>query len=457
MYRRSRLVGLLLALMFCVFAFLTLLHTVCFANEKNVLVHVHTLFRHGDRTSVTPYLFDGYDPFKVWPDGLGQLTQEGIEQLFLLGKWLRNKYSSFIDRNYNVSTFRMRSSDLDRSLMSAEAMMAGFFHRSNSSLSKYGLHWRPIPTHTVPTTTDTLLSFQPCPRMAQRREELLQSKEGIDLFKQHKKTIDHVGTSYGIKNITLIDIWGIADDLFCLRSHNASLPKWCTQDVFQELDTITNKLFRLLYTDQEILKLAVGVFLKDTFDRMDEYIHKNTSEFSSLESFLAYSAHDTNVAPLLNALGAYADWDRPQYAALIAMELLAPRTDALPNGGHLLRLYYKRGWKDETGSYVPFNACRDREAKEGCAFALVRESIASLLLSTEEIEEACKAEWLPSRYRLIVAITLSTFLAILFFTLGAVHCVVWRQRCWQRNQRGNNFGGASQLPYSPLVSSPPTA
>ncbi|VDK47087.1 unnamed protein product [Taenia asiatica] len=351
----------------------------------------------------------------------------------------------------------MRSSDVDRSLMSAEAMMAGFFHLSNSSLSKYGLQWRPVPTHTVPTTTDTLLSFEPCPRLAQRRDELLQSKEGISLLKQHKKTIEHVGTSYGIENITLMDIWEITDDLFCLRSHNATLPTWCTQDVVEELDLITDKLFRLLFTDPETLKLAVGVFLKDAFDRMDEYIHKNATDPSSLESLLAYSAHDTNVAPLLGALGANVEENRPRYAALVAMELLAPSADAPPNSDHLLRLYYKRGWTDETGSYMQFKACRNREAEEGCAFALVRESIAALLLTAEEIEAACKADWLPSKYQLIVAITLSTFLALLFFTLAAVYCVVWRQRCWQRNQRGGNLGIASQLPYSPLVSTPPTA
>lgn len=79
--------------------------------------------------------------------------------------------------------------------------------------------------------------------MAQRRDELLQSKKGIGLFKQHKKTIEHVGASYGIKNITLMDIWKITDDLFCLRSHNATLPKWCTEDVIKELDLITDKLF----------------------------------------------------------------------------------------------------------------------------------------------------------------------------------------------------------------------
>ncbi|EUB62537.1 Lysosomal acid phosphatase [Echinococcus granulosus] len=238
-------------LMHRIFGFLIFLHFICMTNGRHSLVHVHALFRHGDRASIRPHIFDGYDPHKVWPDGLGQLTQEGIEQLFLLGKWLRSKYGHFIGENYNVSTFHMRSTDVDRSLMSAEAMMAGFFHRSNTSLSKYGLHWRPVPTHTMPTTSDTLLSVEPCPRLGQRRDEILRSKEGVILFKQHKATIELVGTAFGIKNVTLMDVWRVSDDLFCLRSHNATLPKWYTQDVVKELDSLNDRLF---------WKACIGVF-----------------------------------------------------------------------------------------------------------------------------------------------------------------------------------------------------
>ena len=114
------------------------------------LAHVFTLSRHGDRSSITPYAFDGYAPHDVWPDGLGQLTQVGIEQTFLLGKWLESSYGNFVKSNYNMSTIHVRSSDIDRAIMSAQAMMAGLFYRSNSSLEKFGLHWRPVPIHTVP-------------------------------------------------------------------------------------------------------------------------------------------------------------------------------------------------------------------------------------------------------------------------------------------------------------------
>lgn len=134
-----------------------LLIFICLINGKHHLVQVHMLFRHGDRSSIVPFPFDGYDPSAVWPEGYGQLTQVGIEQQFLLGLWLTKYYENFMSPSYNVSTFHMRSSDIDRALMSAEAMMAGFFHGSETSLEKYGLHWRPVPTHTVPLVGLNLL------------------------------------------------------------------------------------------------------------------------------------------------------------------------------------------------------------------------------------------------------------------------------------------------------------
>ena len=207
----------------------------------------------------------------------------------------------------------------------------------------------------------------------------------------------------------------------------------------------------------------MGVFLKDAFDRMERYIQKNInftdSSPANLESLLAYSAHDTNVAPLLGALGAYNGEAKPPYASLVALELLAPPVDD-DESQYMLRLRYKRGWRDDVGDYLPFGACRrsdgeKHDASKGCPFVVVRESIASLLVAPDEIEAICEADWLPARYRLVVAITLSTFLALLTFTFAAVYFVVWRQRRTQHS--GGSFAVGSNLPYEPLLSTPPTA
>nr|CDS25478.1 lysosomal acid phosphatase [Hymenolepis microstoma] len=413
------------------------------------------LFRHGDRSSISPHPFKDYDPSVVWPEGYGQLTQVGIEQHFLLGKWLSNEYSSFFSHSYNISTFRMRSSDVDRALMSSQAIMAGLFHKSPSSLDKYGLHWRPIPSHTVPKDSDWLLSLAPCARLTQRRNELMQKEEAQALFKEHEKTISTMLDFYGIKNASFIDIWSISDDLFCLRSHNATLPAFYTKEVAAELDDLTDKMFQIYFDDQESIKLSSGVFLRQSFNQMSSFISNETLKNpKDIPRILAFSAHDTNVAPLLGAFGAYANESKPAYASLVILELYAPSPDA-PNEEFILKLRYKRGWKDNTSEYLQFSPCKgQRGAKQGCPFVVVRESVAPLFLTEEEAIDACKADWLSFRYRAIVVFTLGVFIVFLFCTLFAAFFISKRRQ--RERQLDRSFTISGEMPYSPLVSSPPT-
>uniref|UniRef100_A0A5K3F1H3 2-phosphoxylose phosphatase 1 n=1 Tax=Mesocestoides corti TaxID=53468 RepID=A0A5K3F1H3_MESCO len=292
-------------------------------------------------------------------------------------------------------------------------------------------------------TSDTLLAIAPCPRMEQRREELFTSEEATQMLKQHEKTVKFLSTQYNITNIGVSDVWKIEDDLRCLTAHNATLPKWYTLEVATELGNMTDYFFKLIFTDKRILKLSVGVYLKDTLDRMESLM----INASTLEPILAYSAHDTNVASLLGAFGVYAGEHKPEYASIVMLELVGPPPPA-QKSDFVLRLFYKRGWRDNSGEYLQFEACKFiRNASEGCPFDMVYRSVESLMLDSDHFEEACKVDWIPARYKVIVAVLLSTFLLLFLSSLGALYCIVWRRR---------RSCGANNMPYSPLVS-PTTA
>ncbi|KAF8561965.1 hypothetical protein P879_10699 [Paragonimus westermani] len=154
------------------FAFLSILgiivHCACFlssfiesavSSDKNTsddslkLQHIHVLFRHGDRTPLVDPINKDVPFITTWPLGSGQLTEKGILQEYELGQWLRKKYGNFIPEKYNGSDFHMRSTDVDRTLMSAQCVSAGVFHNSSSPLQPFGINWRPIPVHTVSQMT----------------------------------------------------------------------------------------------------------------------------------------------------------------------------------------------------------------------------------------------------------------------------------------------------------------
>ncbi|OWK05722.1 ACPP, partial [Cervus elaphus hippelaphus] len=80
--------------------------------------------RHGDRSPIETF---PNDPIKEssWPQGFGQLTQVHV-----------------------------RSTDIDRTLMSAMTNLAALFPPEGISIWNPSLPWQPIPVHTVPVSED---------------------------------------------------------------------------------------------------------------------------------------------------------------------------------------------------------------------------------------------------------------------------------------------------------------
>ncbi|OON15910.1 histidine acid phosphatase [Opisthorchis viverrini] len=149
------------------------------------LQHLHILFRHGDRTPIHDMLHTSVPFEKTWPLGPGQLTEKGIVQEFQLGQWIRQRYNEYIPSMYNGSELHMRSTDVDRTLMSAQAVAAGIYQNASSPLQDYGIPWRPIPVHTV-----RQLQYASTP-------DILRLEIGVflDVFVHHLKSITNATNS----------------------------------------------------------------------------------------------------------------------------------------------------------------------------------------------------------------------------------------------------------------------
>ena len=72
----------------------------------------------------------------------------------------------------------VRSTDVDRTLMSAESNLAGLYPPKGDQIWKKDIPWQPIPVHTVHLEADNLLSSHSnCPRMTELVEDVLKSTE----------------------------------------------------------------------------------------------------------------------------------------------------------------------------------------------------------------------------------------------------------------------------------------
>lgn len=84
---------------------------------------------------------------------------------------MRKRYGKFIGSDYSAKKVYVRSTDVDRTLMSAECAMAALFPPSNGQIWRSGFRWQPVPIHTIPSNEDYLLLVTDCPRAENLTEQ----------------------------------------------------------------------------------------------------------------------------------------------------------------------------------------------------------------------------------------------------------------------------------------------
>ena len=82
--------------------YLLLFHSFLSTNASvpSSLRLVQIVFRHGDRTPVGPWGATDPNPESIWPQGFGQLTDQGKRQLFQLGGKIKDRYKGFLNNEY---------------------------------------------------------------------------------------------------------------------------------------------------------------------------------------------------------------------------------------------------------------------------------------------------------------------------------------------------------------------
>ena len=89
-----------------------------------------------------------------------QFLQEGKLQMYNLGAFLQSRYKVLLGDFYSPKRLYVRSSDNDRCLMSAGALLAGLQPPSAAEIWLPGLNWQPIPVHATPRNLDKVTTVK---------------------------------------------------------------------------------------------------------------------------------------------------------------------------------------------------------------------------------------------------------------------------------------------------------
>lgn len=291
------------------------------------LLQGNLIWRHGDRSTGRTYPNDPYKGF--WKNGLYQLTERGMSQAYDLGIFLRGKYGHLLSDSYHATEIYVKTTDTDRTKMTAQCVMAGLYSpQKYSTWQSKTTPWIPFPLHSTDTSHDWLIQVQRdpeqnCPKCDILLADIQKSSKGYAMtmktyssFFEELRKLTGTDTPYNLYSI--LDIF---DNLNCLREHDHLLPDWVDDSIMKTLDDLAGISMGLRFVDidgafsKTLSKMRNGIILEKMIGNMKRRISHET-EFS----LVGYSAHDSTVTPLLLSLGAY-NWILPPYASCVMIDL----------------------------------------------------------------------------------------------------------------------------------------
>lgn len=293
------------------------------SDPQTELKLVQILFRHGDRTPVMNYPNDPYKE-STWSKygGFGQLTQTGMKQHFEFGKFLRDRYSTFLDSIYSRAKTYVVSTDYDRTLMSAYSLLNGLYSPVEYQVWKANVSWQPIPVHTTSKESDVIFYGQACPRFKQLQKEVEKSEEYKKINKRYQPMFDVVDKNSGClekdgcAHMNLDDDWKVQNCLYVERTHGLELPEWA-KSIYDHIFESRGWGFFFRNRSPEMARLQSGGILKD----MRLNIQKKIAANSSTDQIRLYSGHDTYVAAMTKLLSITKVINQPPYASAVSLEL----------------------------------------------------------------------------------------------------------------------------------------
>lgn len=286
-----------------------LLSILCnFAHGQGELKVVVAVFRHGDKTvdKNSSYPKNPYANLTYSPYGHGELTNQGRQRAYQLGKTLRKMYNKHLHK-VNVKAI---STDYNRTINSLNLVLTGLFDRSkNFNLSQFNLDIAPV-------RSNRLLSFPIifCPHYQQLHKQYLDSEVGRTIIGKYVAGFPYIHRHTGANITNIIDLLPIYECIKGYKEWGLISPMW-TNRVGNYLVSAVEDFFVSLVASPDLNKLYGGILLKEILRNMDMSINA----LKSKELYL-YSAHDLNVVGLLGAMELY--WRHiPSYTACIVMEL----------------------------------------------------------------------------------------------------------------------------------------
>jgi hypothetical protein len=314
-----------------------LVASAAFVAAEKKLIQVQVMHRHGAREAICSY---NTDIVCNGPNRCGELNSEGKDMLVKLGQYLRQQYAQplKIPQNYSQYVAFSRSTDLNRTIQSADGMLRGLFNNSADFF--------PV-VNTVDFNTDLLLLVDA--QMSYHLPAIMNMAPGFNLPQRFFDTfsasqLNTMGVETLQQPICNLTTFTQLEFMACaLRvqdiaaSWNASGqldPKSTTGQAFNNgsLNGLRQQFNAQLYVydpSNAVMKARgnLGFNLASTIGSMMQGAAGLTARQSTFPLF-HWSAHDTTYMPLASAIGMNnATYMLPGFGQAFIFELWQESTD----------------------------------------------------------------------------------------------------------------------------------
>eukprot|EP01112_Ceratiomyxa_fruticulosa_P000149 TRINITY_DN1016_c0_g1_i1.p1 TRINITY_DN1016_c0_g1~~TRINITY_DN1016_c0_g1_i1.p1 ORF type:complete len:424 (+),score=67.74 TRINITY_DN1016_c0_g1_i1:307-1578(+) len=314
-----------------------------------VLQMVQTVTRHGDRTMITRFTndksvwtcnltFTEYPSTRRTPTesvdrlyrktylpnreviagdcALGQLTNKGYDQHVALGQQLRKLYVDtykFLSPNFDPTEIWLRSTDVPRTIQSAQASIIGMYPNLSSNVSTI------LPVIDINTmdsdTEDMVANPYTCPAVVPLAAAIEKQAAFVQFQQKFQPLQNALQTLLMGSSQPALSWSNILDGLSALQCNDYPFPQNVTQDMANSSYEAANWEYYYSLQNTTLVSLTIGTFYSELLSRMENVI-------SGLKEpkYLLYSGHDSTIAPFLAGMGLYnGTW--PPYASHVEVEL----------------------------------------------------------------------------------------------------------------------------------------
>ncbi|XP_015436984.1 PREDICTED: venom acid phosphatase Acph-1-like [Dufourea novaeangliae] len=331
---------------------------------------LQVLLRHGERTPREKELWPN-DPYSVStyePWGLGQMTNLGKMREYRIGEMLRERYDKFLGSIYHPSDVYARSTDLDRTKMSLQLVLAALYPPNSPQIWNVNMPWMPIPMHYMPEKVDNLMKPDFSPIYLGALKKVRKSEEVLKKVSVYKDLFKFLSETTGLNITKTNQAYEIYNLLVSQKSMNLVLPKWCTDEVYKKIQGIVKLEYEIRSYTPQMRRLNGGPLIKTFIENM-----KLNEERRKPRKIYLYSGHETNVAGFVRAHN-FTEPELPNYGTAIILEKLRDKA-----GEQFVRMLL---WTGITEELIPY---KFDECDEICPIEKYLKLVKDVIPSADEM------------------------------------------------------------------------